>query len=35
MSKSDKSQKSCINLLDTPDEILFKCKKAVSDFQSE
>ncbi|KAK6624316.1 hypothetical protein RUM44_011175 [Polyplax serrata] len=35
MSKSDSSSKSTITLMDTPDEILYKCKKAMTDFKSE
>ena len=35
MSKSEADPKSRINLTDSPDEILDKCKKAVTDFTSE
>lgn len=35
MSKSDTDKKSCINITDEPDEILEKCKKAITDFTSE
>lgn len=35
MSKSDADPKSRINLLDTPEEIISKSKKAVTDFISE
>lgn len=34
MSKSDPDPKSFINLLDTPDEIRSKLKKAITDFTS-
>ena len=35
MSKSEKDQKSCIYVLDDPDTIRLKIKKAVTDFTSE
>lgn len=35
MSKSDANDKSRIDLLDTPDQILKKIKRAVTDFTSE
>lgn len=34
MSKSDDDKKSCLNLDDSADEIVAKCKKAVTDFTS-
>jgi tryptophanyl-tRNA synthetase len=35
MSKSEQDPKSRIEITDTPDNILEKCKKAVTDFTSE
>ena len=35
MSKSDVDQKSCIYLNDSADQVLEKCKKAVTDFTGE
>lgn len=35
MSKSDDNQNAFISLLDTPDDILRKCKRAVTDSGSE
>lgn len=35
MSKSDPDPKSCLMITDTPDILLEKCKKAVTDFTSE
>jgi tryptophanyl-tRNA synthetase len=35
MSKSDTDPKSRIHLIDDPKQILEKCKKAITDFQSE
>lgn len=35
MSKSDPDTKSCIMITDTPEQIVEKVKKAVTDFKSE
>ena len=35
MSKSDPDWRSCINIMDSPEDVLKKCKKAVTDFTDE